>query len=82
MNKPPAGFKRPFKTDSMSMYIWDAQGYMAADVQNQSLRARGWGRIQYLDNPHVLMDKWEAWVAQRTYGILNFEDAVEQLNAV
>lgn len=82
MNKPPAGFQRPFKADKLGCYIWDAQGCMAADIHNKSLRARGWGRIQYLDNPNTLMDEWTAWVTQKTQDAINLSDAIRLLNEI
>lgn len=49
--KPPFEFKHG--------YIFDADGHMVADRQLEEgiLRIRGWGRIQYMENPKQLQDE-------------------------
>jgi hypothetical protein len=84
----PAGFLPPFRYDGIS-YVWDAANNMAADFKgdNGAIRARGWGRIQYLREPRcgaaaeALMDKWEAWVAAVAGGVTDREEAVRRMNA-
>lgn len=54
----------PFKF--VNGYIRDSQGLMMADQHEgpDSLRIRGWGRIQYLDNPELLQDTTGELIAQ------------------
>lgn len=49
--KPPFTFNRG--------YIFDSEGHMVADdgdYKNHVCRIRGWGAIQYLENPEKLQD--------------------------
>jgi hypothetical protein len=76
----PAGFKPPFRWDGIA-YIWDADNNIAADLDDESrLRARGWGRIQYLDNSDQLMDEWTNWVETTADGSINPDEIVKRFN--
>lgn len=49
--KPPFTYNRG--------YIFDSAGHMVADdgdLKNHVVRIRGWGAIQYLENPEKLQD--------------------------
>jgi len=81
----PAEFKAPFTFDGIA-YIWDSQSNMAADMHHGTVRARGWGRIQYLREPrggeeaNALMDEWEAWVAEAAGECTDGDRAAELMN--
>lgn len=49
-------YKPPFKYQAG--YIFDADDNMVADDcgENAAARIRGWGRIQYMNNPEQLQD--------------------------
>lgn len=78
----PAGFERPFRVDSLDCYIWDADNRMAADFEDGAVRARGWGRIQYLPDGEAQMGAWEAFVCERCAGAESIHEACRRLNEV
>ena len=58
-------FRAPFEVGPMRLYIFDANGEMAASMALNDERVRvpiprGWGRIQYLDRGGELMGAWVA----------------------
>lgn len=80
MSDVPAGFVRPFKYDGWE-FIFDADGNMAADLYEGAIRPRGWGRIQYLPNPHLTMNEWEFWLKRKVGDCTEPEEVVRRMNA-
>lgn len=89
MSAPPAGFVRPFT--SQSGYIWDANSAMAADFfrgddlihqDATTFQPRGWGRIQHLKDAEEAMDEWEEWAMARVKGCKSAEEIIDRLNEV
>lgn len=78
---PPAGFVRPFRWDGIA-YIWDAHGRMAADFGGRGgiFRPRGWGRMQYMDDPDAVMAEWAAWALERAGSSTDPTEVVARLN--
>lgn len=78
----PAGFVAPFRADDLQIYIFDANGRMAADLVMGFPRPRGWGRIQYLDNGSAQMDEWKTYFyeAQGRAEDTSVEALIEALN--
>lgn len=68
--RPPVTFSNlyrpPFK--HVCGYFYDADGNTVADMHGDGgrVRARGWGRMQYLDGGDVLHDKAEAAIEAAT----------------
>jgi len=58
-------YRPPFKYDKIS-YIWDANNEMVADfmLPPNSIRPRGWGRMQYMPNGDKLHDACEAFIKE------------------
>jgi hypothetical protein len=53
----PKEIKLPIRFDKMGGYFWDADNHMIAMM-------RGWGWIQYKDNPEELQDSIGEWIAE------------------
>lgn len=86
MPEIPAGFLPPFhieprRSDEPGLYLYDSKGQMAADLdEHDRPRARGWGRVQCLDDGAGQMDAWEAWFAERVGDAPSLEVAMVRLN--
>lgn len=64
MNKTlRALYLAPFRYDGIS-YIWDQNNEMVADFRGEggSIRPRGWGRFQYMEDGTTLHDQMEALI--------------------
>ena len=57
----PGEFVRPFRVDAHSIYIFDHDGRVAADLVCGYARPRGWGRIQYLHDGGAQMSAYQQW---------------------
>ena|ERR1043165_4175616 len=57
-------YKPPFR--HIHGYIYDAEDRVVADdaASSVSLRIRGWGRIQYMENPEALQDTAAELIAE------------------
>ena len=77
----PGGFRGPFHACDIGTFVFDSQNHMAADVSERgTVRARGWGRIQYLPDPGPTMDVWEAWVAAAVGDATEIREVVRRMN--
>ena len=61
-------YKPPFNSDRFSVYVWDAGNNMVADFRGPAgtIRPRGWGRIQYMDDGAALHDTVETLILEAT----------------
>lgn len=68
-------YKPPFRFEYG--YIFDSEGQMVADNHTEgedaTLRIRGWGRIQYKENPEELQDAVGAVIAEALTAYWNKE---------
>lgn len=57
-------YKAPFSMDFMNIYLFDANKEMVADFKgdNDTFRARGFGRMKYMENGEALHDATEAFL--------------------
>ncbi len=49
-------YKKPFKYDRESQMVFDAKNAHVADIDQDGVSIRGWGRIQKLENPELIQD--------------------------
>ncbi len=63
-------YKAPFRADKYGVFIFDADSNMVADMDlfEKKFRIRGWGRIQYMENPEQIHDALASAFAVVTEG--------------
>lgn len=76
-------YKKPFSFDGHG-YIDDADGNMVADFYSKdgSIRPRGWGRFQYMEDGDKIHDAMEALILSTCAGLKSPEACVVALNAL